>query len=124
MKINENEFAPATIAVPLKKTDKDFIFLPKAKEDEVKIFVFTDHNKFMKYVSSDFIFEIAEKCNADFLGYCEQEVLFPDTLPTAVEIVSRAIDSKKNSDIKDYLEKTKEFMELAMSLDTFIQFNF
>ena len=114
----------ATISVPLIKPVKDFIFLPNMKEDEVKVFQFTDYKKFMKYVESDFIYEIVEKCHADFLGYCEDEVLYPDTLPIAIEIVSKAIKLKKNADIKDYLEKTKEFMELALSLNTFIQFDF
>ena len=47
----------------------------------------------------------------------------PGVLPIAIEIVSKAIKLKKYAAIKEYLEKTKEFMELAISLDTFIQFD-
>lgn len=113
----------ATICVPLKKTDKDFVFLPKVKDEEVAIFRFSNYKLFEKYVYGDFMYEIAEKCNADFLGRYESDTLMPDVLPTAIEIVSKAIKLKKYADIKEYLKKTKEFMELALSLGTFIQFD-
>lgn len=113
----------ASICVPLKKTDKDFVFLPDAKEDEVVVFQFSNYKLFEKYVYADFIYEIAEKCHVDFLGRYESDILMPDVLPTAIEIVSKAIEQRKNAAIKVYLEKTKEFMELAISLDTFIQFD-
>lgn len=114
----------ATISVPLVKPKKDFIDFQELKENEIKVLRFEDYEKFMKYVSADFVYEIVEKCNADFLGYCENEVLYPDTLPTAIEIVSKAIKQKKNAVFKDYLEQTKEMMELALSLGTFVQFDF
>ena len=113
----------ASICVPLKKTGKDFVFLPDAKNDEVVVFRFSDYKLFEKYVYADFIYEIAEKCNADFLGRYESDTLMPDVLPKAIEIVSKAIKQKKNAEIKEYLTKTKELMELAISLDTFIQFD-
>ncbi len=113
----------ASICVPLKKTDKDFVFLPEAKEDEVMVFCFSDYKLFQKYVYGDFMYEIAEKCHADFLGRYESDTLMPGVLPIAIEIVSKAIKLKKYAAIKEYLEKTKEFMELAISLDTFIQFD-
>jgi hypothetical protein len=113
----------ASICVPLKKTDKDFVFLPDAKEDEVIVFQFSNYKLFEKFVYADFMYEIAEKCHVDFLGRYESDTLMPDVLPTAIEIVSQAIKQKKNAAIKEYLEKTKEFMELAISLDTFIQFD-
>lgn len=114
----------ASMCVPLKKTEKDFVFMPEAKESEVMIFWFSDYNLFLKYINSDFIDELADKCNADFLGQYESETLQPHILPTAIKIVSKAINQKKNANIKEYLVKTKEFMEQAISLDTFIQFNF
>lgn len=51
---------------------------------------------------SDFINEIAEKCNTDWLDDYEEQPLFPDTLPIAIEIISKAIKQRKNADIIDY----------------------
>ena len=64
------------------------------------------------------------KCNADWLDDYEEQTLYPDTLPIAIEIVSKAIKQKKNIDFKDYLEQTKELMEIALTNDTFMEFRF
>ena len=93
-------------------------------DPNVKVYEFTDPNKFGKYIMNDFIYEIAEKCNADWLDDYEEQTLYPDTLPTAIEIVSKAIKQKKNADIKDYLEQTKELMEIALTNGTFMEFRF
>lgn len=90
----------------------------------IKIYEFNDPAKFSKYIMSDFINEIAEKCNADWLDDYEEQPLFPDTLPIAIEIISKAIKQKKNADILDYLKKTKELMELALANGTFMEFCF
>ena len=93
-------------------------------DPKVKVYEFTDPNKFGKYIMADFIYEIAEKCNADWLDDYEEQTLYPDTLPTAIEIVSKAIKQKKNADFKDYLEQTKELMEIALVNGTFMEFLF
>ncbi len=90
----------------------------------IKIYVFDDPNKFSKYIMSNFINEIAEKCDADWLDDYEEQVLFPDTLPVAIDIVSKAIKQKKYDDILDYLEQTKELMEIALNNGTFFEFCF
>lgn len=91
---------------------------------EIEVFEFNDQDKFNKYITSDFINEIAEKCNADWLGDFEEQTLFPSALPTAIKIMSKAIEQNKNEDFVDYLEKTKEFMEKALANDTFMEFSF
>ena len=96
----------------------------KLDNPEIKFYEFTDPIKFSKYIMADFIYEIAEKCNADWLDDYEEQTLYPDTLPAAIEIVSGAIKQKKNADFKDYLEKTKELMEIALANDTFMEFLF
>ena len=93
-------------------------------DPNIKFYEFNDPAKFDKYISSNFIKEINEKCGADWLGDYEEQPLFPDTLPTAIEILSRAIKQKKNADILDYLEQTKELMEIALANDTFMEFCF
>ena len=54
----------------------------------------------------------------------ETEEIFPDKLPSAIAIVSKYLKNKKFADIRDYLEKTKEFMEKAIELDTALIFHF
>lgn len=89
-------------------------------DPNIKVYEFNDSAKFSKYIMSDFINEIAEKCNADWLDDYEEQPLFPDTLPIAIEIISKAIKQRKNTDIIDYLEQTKELMEIALANDTFM----
>lgn len=93
-------------------------------DPNLKVYEFRDPAKFSKYIMADFINEIADKCNADWLDDYEEQVLFPDTLPTAIEIVSKAIKQKENAEILDYLEQTKELMEIALANDTFMEFRF
>ena len=109
------------VAALTKNVDSEFYELD---DPNIKIYEFTDPDKFDKYIMSDFIHEIAEKCNADWLDDGEEQTLFPDTLPIAIEIVSKAIKKKKNADFKDYLEQTKELMELALANKTFMEFLF
>ena len=93
-------------------------------DPNIVVFEFNDPIKFEKYITSDFIKEIIEKCHADWLDNYEEQPLFPDTLPVAIEIVTKAIKRKKNSDIVDYLKQTKELMEIALANDTFMEFCF
>lgn len=93
-------------------------------DPNIKVYVFDDPVKFSKYIMSDFINEIAKKCNADWLDDYEEQPLFPDTLPIAIDIVSKAIKQMKNADVVDYLEQTKELMEIALANDTFMEFCF
>lgn len=93
-------------------------------DTNIKYYEFRDPEKFNKYISADFIYEIAEKCHAEWLDDYEEQTLYPDTLPVAIEIVSKAIQLKKNADIKDYLEQTKELMEIALTNETFMEFLF
>lgn len=90
----------------------------------IKVYEFNDEVKFKKYISSNFIKKIVEKCSADWLDDYEEQPLFPDVLPVAIQIVTEAIKQKKNSDFVDYLEQTKELMEIALINDTFMEFCF
>lgn len=110
------------VSVPLVKPDKDFI--DNINSPNVKVIRFKDQAKFKKYIYADFVYEIQQKCNANFFDEYENEVIYPNMLPVAIEIVSKAIKQKKNAEFKDYLEQTKEMMELALSLNTFVQFDF
>ena len=115
-------FSKKTIVAALtKNVDSEFYELDNP---EIKAYEFTDRKKFDKYITANFIHEIIKKCNADWLGDFEEQTLFPDTLPTAIDIVSKAIKQKKNADIKDYLEQTKELMEIALTNGTFMEFLF
>ena len=93
-------------------------------DTNIKYYEFKDPEKFNKYISADFIYEIAEKCHAEWLDDYEEQTLYPDTLPVAIKIVSKAIRLKKNADFKDYLEQTKELMEIALTNETFMEFLF
>lgn len=112
------------IVVPLIKMDEDTYAKEKFSSSRLKVVEFTDPKKFSKYIMADFIFEIVEKCDAEWLDDFESQIIYPDKLPIAIEIVSKAIKQKKNVSFVDYLEVTKEMMELAMSLNTFINFIF
>lgn len=90
----------------------------------IKFFEFDDPKKFNAYINADFIYEIIEKCNADWLDDFEEQILYPNDLPTAIEIVSKAITQKKNVTFVDYLNQTKELMELALAKKTFFAFRF
>ena len=109
------------VAALTKNVDSEFYELDNP---EIKIYEFKDPDKFDKYITADFIHELIEKCNADWLGDYEEQTLFPDTLPTAIEIITKAIKQKKNAYFKDYLEQTKELMEIALANDTFMEFIF
>ena len=122
--MNEYQFMGShkyIVAALTKKVDEMHYDLD---DPNIKVYEFKDPSKFSKYIMADFIYEIAEKCNADFLDDYEEQTLYPDTLPTAIEIVSKAIKKKKNADFKDYLEQTKELMELALANKTFMEFLF
>ena len=98
--------------------------LPEPFDEGTKTYEFTDNKKFWDYLTSDCISEIAEKCDALFIDTYEEQWLYPDILPIAIEIVSKAINQKKNAAFKDYLEQTKELMELALTQNTFFVFMF
>ena len=98
--------------------------LPEPFEEGTKTYEFTDNKKFWDYLTSDCIIEIGEKCDALFIDAYEEQWLYPDKLPTAIEIVSKAIKQKKNASFVDYLEQTKELMELALVHRTFFMFSF
>ena len=122
METRDPSWTYVCVSVPLTKPEKDFI--DDVDSPNVKTIRFTNQDKFKKYIYADFVYEIQQKCNADFFDEYESEVLYPDMLPAAIEIVSKAVEQKKNSYFKDYLVQTKEMMELALSLGTFVQFNF
>lgn len=112
------------IVVPLCKMDEDEFIKEPTSSPRLKVIEFTDPKKYGKYIMADSIFEIVEKCDAEWLDDFESQILYPDKLPTAIEIVSKAIKLKKNASFVDYLEQTKEMMELALSLGTLIEFAF
>lgn len=119
---NKRLFGRKIIVAALSKSvDSEFYELDNPN---VKVYKFDDPTKFEKYITADFIHELVIKCNADWLDDYEEQTLYPDTLPTAIEIVSKAIKQKKNADIKDYLEQTKELMEIALTNGTFMEFLF
>lgn len=98
--------------------------LPEPFDEGTKTYEFADNKKFWDYLTSDCISEIAEKCDALFIDTYEEQWLYPDKLPIAIEIVSKAIKQKKNASFVDYLEQTKELMELALTHNTFFVFMF
>lgn len=112
------------LIVPLIEMDVESFAKENLSSNKLKVFEFTDPQKFGDYIMADFIYELAEKCNAEWLDDYESQILYPNTLSTAIAIVSKAIKQKKNASFVDYLEKTKEMMELALSLNTFIDFSF
>ena len=119
---NKRVFGRKIIVAALSKSvDSEFYEL---NNPDLKIYKFDNQIKFDKYITSDFIHELVVKCNADWLDDHEEQTLYPDTLPTAIEIVSKAIKNKKNADFKDYLEQTKELMEIALANGTFMEFRF
>ena len=116
----KNEADIPFIAVPLKKNkDNDYPLLPETFLE----FKLNDPKKFDKYCYSDFMEEINKACDIICDMY-ETEEIFPDKLPSAIAIVSKYLKNKKFADIRDYLEKTKEFMEKAIELDTALIFHF
>lgn len=96
----------------------------KLDDPNIRYYEFSDSEKFQKYIMADFIYEISKKCNADWLDDYEEQILFPETLPLAIQIVDRAIKQRKNTEFKDYLEQTKELMEIALQNETFMGFLF
>lgn len=112
------------LIVPLIKMDEDSYAKEELSSSRLKVVEFNDSEKFGKYIMADFIFEISKNCDAEWLDDFESQIIYPDKLPTAIEIVSKAIKQKKNFSFVDYLKVTKEMMELALSLDTFINFAF
>ena len=76
--------------------------LPEPFDEGTKTYEFTDDKKFWDYLTSDCISEIAEKCDALFIDTYEEQWLYPDKLPIAIEIVSKAIKQKKN--FKEFLD--------------------
>lgn len=112
------------IIVPLIKMDEETYGNEDVTSSNLKVYEFTDPQKFGKYIMADFINEIAEKCNAEWLDDFESQILYLDKLPLAIEIIQKAIKQKKNASFIDYLKITKEMMELALSLGTFIEFSF
>lgn len=112
------------IIVPLIKMNEDTYVKEKLSSPRLKVIEFTDPLKFGKYIMADFIYEISEKCDAEWLDDYESQIIYPNKLPTAIKIISKAIKQKKNTLFVDYLKETKEMMELALSLNTFINFAF
>ena len=104
------------------KPIKDEIVEPNSPD--VKSFEFDDEKKFWKYLTSDCIHKISKECDAWFIDTYEDQYLYPDKLPIAIEIISKAVKQKKNADFADYLLKTKELMELALDCNTFFIFSF
>lgn len=104
--------------------DEDTFVKQKLDSSNLKVVEFTDPKKFGEYIMGDFIYEIAEKCNAEWLDDFETQILYPDKLPTAIEIINKAIKQKKNASFIEYLQITKEMMELALSLGTLFEFSF
>lgn len=108
------------IAVPQKKSgNNDYPLLPGTFMQ----FKLSDPKKFDLYCYSDFMDEINKACGI-ICDMFETEEVYPEKLPLAIEIVSKYLKNKKYADIYDYLEKTKEFMEKAIELDTVFVFNF
>ncbi len=93
-------------------------------DPNIKIYELNDPIKFKKYTNAKFIDEIVTQCDADWLDDYEEQTLFPNVLPKAIDIVSKAIAQKENADIIDYLLKTRELMEIALKNDTFMEFCF
>ena len=104
------------------KPVKDELFEPSSPD--VKSYELDDEDKFWKFLTSDCIQEIVKNCDALFIDTYEDQWLYPDKLPVAIEIVSKAIRQKKNALFIDYLEKTKELMEVALTHNTFFVFSF
>jgi len=98
--------------------------LPEPFDSSTKTYEFTDDKKFWDYLTSDCIAEIGDKCEALFIDTYEEQWIYPDKLPIAIDILSKAIKQKKNAYIKDYLEQTKELMEIALTHNTFFLFLF
>lgn len=109
------------IMVPLISKEQDW-----ATDDEsgFKIVEFTDDDKFLKYLYSDAMHLICKECNAWFIDLYEEQTIYADKLPGAISILDKEIKKKKNAYIADYLIKTKEMMELALKLNTYIEFVF
>lgn len=112
------------LVVSLVKMDEDTFVKQKLDSSNLKVVEFTDPKKFGEYIMADFIYEIAEKCDAEWLDDFETQILYPDKLPTAIEIINKAIKQKKNASFIEYLQITKEMMELALSLGTLFEFSF
>lgn len=109
------------IVAALKPFDND---LPEPFDEGTKTYEFSDDKKFWKYLLSDCISEIGDKCDALFIDVYEEQWLYPDKLPIAIEIVSKAITQKKNASFIEYLKQTKELMQLALENNTYFIFMF
>ena len=111
------------ISVPLKNWGKDFISVDELENENIVVYYFDNEEKFQKYITSDFIKKISDKCNSPFLDEYEMDTISYEYLLDAIQIIDNEIKSKKNLSILEYLEKTKELMLLALEKKTFIQFD-
>lgn len=113
------------------------IALSKDKEDHLFDCTFFDEkgdikegfegfwfNEKMFYLLEDYLFNfIDEECDL-LINMYEEEYIFPELLPKALEITNRMINNCDNEEVLEPAKEIRRLLEKAMELDTAVGFCF